>query len=338
MRLAAVLTLTYVIVVLALVGALHKPYEPSQSQIVMHNGLSLTRPSAMPCALSTRDDSMLFSARTSPTGKWVVENYGNTCSDFRGNFVAIRKSGDRPSPSDKLTSLYWPDTSLFFVWTDDDHLAVKEGPFRLIVDQPIIDGPSEFKGIHITYSRYEFAHSGQDPYKAQNVTRVAFPEDHVTASFDEKKFGQGKMCELSLNLDDGTIYDAVGLDIDINATPCSGMVCGGVSSQFWVGNRLDGRYGKPLTSATVSFLPSYNKLPQGADHRAVKGGFYSNGAINLVKQLSSQQPSVQYLFNFNEDLVSYEFSTDQIRPVLDRFMLCIAGVDFNWLEHLNKPH
>ena len=279
---------------------------------------------------------MLFSTRSSPTGKWIVENYGNVCDRYLDeNFVSIRKVGDRLSPSDKLTKLQNPDVSLFFVWTDDDHLAVKEGPDRVTIDQPIIHGPSEFKGINVTYSRYERERSGPDRYKTHNMTQVAIPENHVTASFDERSFRGAKICELSLSLNDGTIYDAVGLDIDIRVTSCSDMSCGGISSQFWVGNRVDGRYGKPLTSATVSFLPSYNELPKGVDQRAVRGIFFSDG---LVKQLSAQKISFQYLLNFNEDLLSYEFSTEQIRPVLNRLMSCIAGVDLDPLGHLSKSH
>ena len=217
---------------LAFVGARFRLSGSLQSLAVTHGGLSLTRPGVEPCASWARDDLMLFSTRSSPTGKWVAENRGNFCNGYGENYIAIRKSGSELSPSDKLMKLWGPDLSLFFVWTDDDHLAVKEGPFRPIMGQPVINGPAEFKGIHVAYSRYGFEPSGQDHYKAGNVARITVPADRVTAAFDEERYGQGKMCELSLSMEDGTTYDAVGLDIDINTTPCHNMICGGVSSQF----------------------------------------------------------------------------------------------------------
>ncbi len=337
MRLSVCLTLACSVLLVALFGRTLLPPMFQQRRTVTHAGLTLPRPSAKACASFATDDLMLFSSRASPSGKWVAENYGSVCNGSSNNFIAIRRSGDERLPSDKLTSTGAPDVSIFFAWADDGHLAVREGSSRSIVNEPILSGPAEFKGIEVTYSRYEVKGISGEVDMAQNVTGLDVPAKGVAASFDERRSYTGKICELSIELSDGAIYDTVGIDIDVTVNPCNGMLCGGVSSQFWLGNRIDGRYGKPLTSATVSFIPSYNWHPVSVGHRAVQGVFYNKAGTSLVKQLDAERISVQYFLNFTETLTSYSFSTEQIRSVLSKFSSCAGEVDLEWLNHSNNP-
>jgi hypothetical protein len=164
-------------------------------------------------------------------------------------------------------------------------------------------------------------------------------ETEVSAATAEEATKTGRRCRFSLSASEGTIYDQIGLRFEANINRCNRVRdCAGISSEFWIGKRVDGQPGVALTSATVSDIPSYNRLPEGDRNGAVRGGFGEGSAIDLVTALSSAALDIQYSLNFFDTILSYRFQTRQIATSVQSFKSCIGDGDFNWAVHeATKP-
>jgi len=166
------------------------------------------------------------------------------------------------------------------------------------------------------------------------------PEDFL-AKFTEKpgktaisgRWVNSKSCELRIIAKDGKEYDQIGMTIVANVAPCeapapSGKTCGEIGSHFDVGQRIDHAYGWLLTSATVSGIPSYNRLPDGQGYRAIRGQFLGTSAISLIEALNSLSFDIEYKLNFTEKMSKYIVPTTPISEVLDDFKKCIGSTHF----------
>jgi hypothetical protein len=270
------------------------------------------------------DEWFLFSSAVSPDGTWIAENFG-TGGCCNGGFVVVRKISERSSNA--AIVLPSPAADLFMIWRDDTNLSL----FQNAYDGPF-NGPSTYRGVNIAYSTYSLGVNDHHTFDAANVSKksLAVKEKDVSVETSERQTTSGRMCVLSLSIRDGVVYDKVGVRIEASVNRCDrDRLCVGISSNFWVGERVDRRLAVALTSATISSIPSYNRTPVGDRMGAVRGGFYGNNAVQLMAAFDSRSIDIQYSLNFFDEIVSYTIPTNEISESLDFLIPCVRAADFN---------
>jgi hypothetical protein len=296
----------------------------------------------LPCLLAASANSaglpanpLLFSSATSPDGVWIAENFG-TEGCCGGGFVLVHKISEASAPSDAAIFSPSPASDLFLIWRDDSTLSLVQDS-----NSEPLKGPSTYRGIAILYLKYQNKVNYDHFFGPANVSQkvVQLKNGNISADTSVDTTKSGRLCRLSLTAIDGTIYDKVGLHIVTSVNHCNRSIdCAGISSEFWIGKRIDGQQGIALTSATVSDIPSYNRLPTGDHNSAVRGSFGEGSAVDLVTALSSEMLDVQYSLNFFDAIISYRLETSQIASSIDSFKTCISGGDFNWIiREKTKP-
>jgi hypothetical protein len=165
--------------------------------------------------------------------------------------------------------------------------------------------------------------------------KIRLAPEAISAVFSREDADGRQTCRLSLQAKDGSLYDEIGADIEANVNACSlPMACPGIDTRFRIGHRVDGTFGKLLTSATISDIPSYNRLPDGFGYTTIRGQFGAANADKLVDELQKESFNLQYSINFDEATFSHEIPTQKIkRPVAD-FLSCTVGADFRWSRHM----
>jgi hypothetical protein len=286
-------------------------------------------------SVASPEKPFILSSAVSPDGVWIAENFGtNDCCS--GGFVLIHKKSEPSSPSDRAISSASTAPGLFMIWLDDKRLSLVQDSN----DVPV-NGPTMYKGITLVYSTYHNRASDSHTFDTANASKrsVSIKEPDATSEAATEVTKTGRRCTFSLSASDGTVYDKIGMRIEASVNRCNRTRdCAGISSQFWIGKRVDGQHGVALTSATVSNIPSYNRLPEGDRTSTVRGSFGESGAVDLVAALSSEAIDIQYSLNFFDAIILYRIETKQIASSVKSFKACIGDGDFNWLpQEKTKP-
>jgi hypothetical protein len=276
------------------------------------------------------DDSFLLSAAISPDGTWVAENFGRDgCCD--GGYVLIRKIFEPALAADAIIFSASPAPDLFLIWQNGTSLTLAQDAN----DEPVT-GPAAYRGINLVYSTYQTRASDQHTFDSARLAKsaVSVSEASVSADASVERTASGRVCHLSLSVSDGSVYDKVGLDLSASINRCDRQIdCAGMNSRFWVGKKIDGRHGVALTSATVSDVPSYNRIPTGNRNSEVRGQFIAQSATDLLASVKSGVVDVHYSLNFFDEIVSYRIDTNRVFGAIESFGACIGDGDFNWIEH-----
>jgi hypothetical protein len=275
------------------------------------------------------DEPVLVGSTISPNGIWVAESFGyNDCC--KGGFVSIHKTSERSFPSEAPIVSAETGAGTFMIWQDDDHLSL----VRASNSSPLT-GPNEYRGITILYSQYQVRRNDKNAFDdANSHVTINIPKEKVSARIVEKATKTGKRCSFSLSAIDGALYDKVGVTIEANVFSCNrAKICAGISSNFWVGKRTDGRHNVTLTWATVSDFPLGARYPDGNRNSSVRGGgFAGTDEVDLVKYMDQETLEIKYALNFFDSVISYRVETERVRDSIDAFKTCIGDGDFNWLE------
>jgi hypothetical protein len=90
-----------------------------------------------------------------------------------------------------------------------------------------------------------------------------------------------------------------------------------------------------LTSATISDIPSYNRLPEGDQGTTVRGQFLEQNAAALIEQLKHKQPAIQieYSREFFQQVIKYDVPLAGAAEAIEQFNACLGDADFLWLKH-----
>ena len=276
------------------------------------------------------DKPFLYSSAVSPDGVWIAENFG-TDGCCNGGFVLIRKTSEPSSPSDAAIISASPEPGLFMIWRDQKNLSLVRDS-----NGSKFEGPTKYRGIAIVYSAYENRINDRQTFDVANISKesMTISERGVSADIAEEQTSIGRNCVLSVSARDGTVYDRIGVRIQASINRCDRAAdCAGISSKFWIGERVDRRPGVALTSATISNIPSYNRLPADDRMSAVRGSFGGNSAVDLMAALNSDAMDLQYSLNFFDRIVSYAVATKEISNSIGSFKSCVGDADFNWLIH-----
>jgi hypothetical protein len=213
------------------------------------------------------------------------------------------------------------------IWEDDKKLALFSNS-----NSGALKGPNTYRGITIVYSTYHNRINDNHTFDTAKISKLSLDVKDAGAETDQETTKTGRRCGFSITASDGAIYDKIGMRIEASINRCNRTRdCAGMSSEFWVGNRMDGQHGVALTSATISNIPSWNRLPKGDRNNEVRGGFGESSGTELVAALGSKTIDVQYSLNFFDTILSYHIETGRIAASTEAFKACIGDGDFNWL-------
>ena len=218
--------------------------------------------------------------------------------------------------------------SLFLRWTDNRRLLVlsdSRGPLP-----PIVKTRNN-ASLGVSYSTYVRYGAADASRLAKAHSSVVLNPADVAAVFNTKSRSDPpvKSCELTFSARDGKEFTEIALTLTATIYECgSGLVekhCGGIRSKFKVGQKIDGTEGELLTSATVSQIPSYNELPDGANYRAIRGQFLGPSVPPLFQSLGSDTFSIDYNFDFDRRGVRYGVPAAAISTPVTKFRDCAGS-------------
>lgn len=267
-------------------------------------------------------DSKQFSSKSSPDGRYVAENHGYVHNE-RGGFILLTRSD---GSAKKQVLLRSPEThpDLFFVWRDNSHLEI-------MTEGVPLSGLDRFEDIEVTYLAYRY----QAPnYAIPHSTWTIMP-NAGDAKFAKTAIGGARrLCSLNIAIRDDLRKANFGVLISASVGACSHRpeaTCGGIETHLWMRKEVLGP--EPLTSATISAIPSYNRIPDGDGHAQVRGQFLEDSAARLIDEMQKPHFTLQYAFNFGEPIIAYDVDATLIAPALKDFTNCTVGADFKWMQH-----
>jgi hypothetical protein len=275
----------------------------------------------------------VFSSRTSPDGSKVAENIRLDGADGGTGHLIIR---DAQSNDVHDLLLGDPAPDLFIRWLDSNNLEIwREGGLSE-KEMPDLIG-----NVHVARKFYAFPSSSTDTYKRPGlaIQRVNVPADNVRGTFgqhpDNVHFGNSaRFCVLSIEIKPDASYDAakveitVGMNIDRKPRPSAG-----VDTEFTLDAQLQPGRQTILTSATISDIPSYNRLPTGDQGTTVRGQFLEQNAAALIEQLKQPAIQIEYSRDFFQQVVKYDAPLTGASEAVEQFNACIGNADFLWLQH-----
>jgi hypothetical protein len=88
-----------------------------------------------------------------------------------------------------------------------------------------------------------------------------------------------------------------------------------------------------LTSATVSSIPSYDRLPTGSGGTSVRGQFLEQSAVSLVEKIKSGSITLDFSRNFFDEVIIYALPLSAVAKPVSDFENCLEDADFLWLQH-----
>jgi uncharacterized protein YceK len=275
----------------------------------------------------------IFSSRTSPDGSKVAENIGLDGTDGGTGRLVIR---DTQSKVVHDLLLGHPAPDLFLKWLDSNNLEIwrEGGPGEK-------EMPDQIGTVHVVRKFYLFPSSSTDTYKRPGlaIKRVTVPAENVSGTFEQHSDNvhlrnSARFCVLSIEIKPDLSYDAakveitVGMNIDRKPRPSAG-----VGTDFTLGTQLQPGRQTILTSATISDIPSYNRLPTGDQGTRVRGQFLEQNAAALIEQLKQPAIQIEYSRDFFQQVIKYDLPLTGAAEALQQFSACIGNADFLWLKH-----
>ena len=226
----------------------------------------------------------VFSSRTSPDGSLVAESVMIGDGEAGGRLVIRAKDG-----SERHVDLAYT-ASTFLRWQDDRHLEVwSEGP-------PIdLKGVDRLGNVSLVPRSYEIPKNLALAYSLPGTASrtVVVPAAEVVATFSRRPYenGEGRICVLTLGTAPDPSFDAASVEITAGVTTsCKPHPCSSIATRFSLADRRTSGRQTVLTSATVSDIPSYNRLPTGSDGTSIRGQVLEQSAATLIEALN--KPSV----------------------------------------------
>lgn len=270
----------------------------------------------------------VFSSSSSPDNTLIAENA------MQGDEAAVGRVSVRDQKGTMVYETVFNETlpSLFLRWTDNKNLLVLSDSRRSL--PPIVKTMNE-ASLGVSYSTYVRYGAADASRLAKAHSFLVLNPADVAAGFDtmSRTDPPVKSCELNFSAKDGKEFTEIALTIIAAIYECgSGLTekhCGGVRSKFKVGQKIDGTEGELLTSATVSQIPSYNELPDGANYRAIRGQFLGPSVPPLFQSLGSDTFSIDYNFDFDRRNVRYGVPAAAISIPVTKFRDC-AGSQTVW--------
>jgi hypothetical protein len=246
-------------------------------------------------------DSERFSSQTSPNGNWVAENfYVDGCvGECATGLISLHQLGNGAVFKFGLKE---PMPDVFFQWVDDSHLRILT---QNISNAAPLNLPDKLGGIFLTHGTYSMLNAADATARAKKVETYSLPANNVSATFSTASYApmKGTTCKLQIKANDANTFDKIGVDLTVHfGQACySGLTgnCGGMDSNFSVGNSLDRSANWMLTSADVVNAHGYGVLSTGADHKAIRGQFLDKNAITVRNALNTAFFEVVYNFNFD---------------------------------------
>jgi hypothetical protein len=277
-------------------------------------------------------EKTVVSSRTSPNGSMVAENVYVDDGGGRGEGTGhlIVRNAQAKDGHDQVLGEPAPD--LFMRWTDDSHLEVwREGSLGELPGLDMIGG------VRVVPRSYVFPHNSTDTYRRPGlpIDTIDVPVDKVSAIFDQYSINHGKSCRLSIETAPDPSYEIAKVAITVVVIDHGNLdrPSGGVHTRFTLSNRHDVGRQTMLTSATISDIPSYNRLPEGGEGTMVRGHFLEQPAVALIESL--KQPSIQIVYSrdFFDKVVRYDVPLANASKALGEFNACLGDVDLLWIQH-----
>ena len=88
-----------------------------------------------------------------------------------------------------------------------------------------------------------------------------------------------------------------------------------------------------LTLATISDIPSYNRLAVGDRGTALRGVFLEDSASRLVKALRSGTVTLEFSIDFFERTARYVLPLASVATQTAEFNACLGDADMSWMRH-----
>jgi hypothetical protein len=249
--------------------------------------------------------------------------------DFEGKGYLIIRGAQAKGGHDLFLGDPAPD--LFMRWIDDRDLEIwREG---VLSDTP---EPDMIGDVHIVRRSYVFPYNSADTYLRPGISAatIAVPASDVSAIFDQHSTKTGGFCVLSIETAPNPSYDTAKAEISVGiSTTCKNKrdrPCAGIKTRFHLSNSRDGNRQTMLTSATISDIPSYNRLPEGAEGTMLRGQFLEQSAVALIEQLKQPSIEIEYSRDFFEQVLRYDVPLAASAKVIGEFKACFGNADLLW--------
>lgn len=266
-------------------------------------------------------DKTVFSSRTSPNGLLVAESVMIGDGEAGGQLV-IRARDGREWHVDLANTA----PNLFMRWIDNQQLEVWSEPQKLDLgnNDPIGD-------VRIVPKSFEFPKDIANAYRriGLNTRNVFVLAEKVAATFVDRTKGTARVCVLTIGTMPDPMYDTANVEITAVVNPACNRSrpCAGIYTRFFLGNDHRPSPQAALTSATISDIPSYNRLPTGAGGTSIRGEFLEQSAETLVNELKGSSITLDFSRNFFDQVIRYELPLSAAAEPIGQFGLCVGDAD-----------
>ena len=270
----------------------------------------------------------MFSSRASPDGSFVAESVTIGDGEAGGRLVIRAKDG-----SERHIDFAETEPGLFLRWWDDTHLELWSE--RRQVD---LKGADHLGGVSIAARSYDFPTDGATAYGRPGLAThtIAVPAGEVAATFDRRPYanGNGHFCILALRTAADPSFDPAGVEITAGVTStCRPRPCAGIDTRFTLADGRDGSRQSVLTSATISDIPSYNRLPTGDGGTSVRGHFLEQAAESLVEDLAKPSVVLDFSRDLFDQVLRYDLQLSGVAAPVGEFERCVGDADMLWMRH-----
>jgi hypothetical protein len=271
-------------------------------------------------------ETIVFSSRSSPNGKIVAENVA--IDDGQDGIGQLRVRSTSTTQSQQLP-LRLPDPEMFLRWTDDEHLEIWRS--SVSGDHLVLSGP--FANLQIVEKTYNADQSDSFSKLALTKQTVVVPTNGLRAEFRQIEDRNGKHCRLSIDVPSAPSHEHASVEIEFRVWRLNAREKhADISTNFKLENPAKDTFKFMLTSATISDIPSYNRLPEGTEGTMIRGQFLEHSAVALMDKLKSSSIQLEYSRNFFGQIVVYDIQTFEIKQQTDQLLTCIGDAKLTYAD------
>ena len=274
---------------------------------------------------SIYNEITVFSSRSSPNGSNTAENVMVGEGERAFGQMIIHSKNDWTSQKLFLGA---PEADLFLRWVDNEHLQLWRSSDGGIFNRYPSEFPQKLGNVQIDERVYSTAQENTSFNLKHWSKEIEVPSENLIAKFVERNEQNERHCILSLEIPETPTYDLASFELEVSVSKNnSGKKYAELSSRFKLANPSDENWKYMLTSATVSNIPSYNGLSEGADGTQIRGQFLGSNALTLIEKLKSNSIQLEYSRNFFEQTLKYNIPTHEIKEKIDKLLSCFGGVE-----------
>ncbi|WP_296583112.1 hypothetical protein [Xanthobacter sp.] len=273
-------------------------------------------------------DVTVLSTRTSPDGILVAENL-LTGDEGNGRLLIRGKDG-----SEHHFDFTHGLADLFLRWSDDRNLEVwTEEP------QPEFINSFRLGDVWVIPKVYGgHSHKWLESTSSENDSRkdmIMVHADKVVSAFSSSTNGTLRLCVLKIGAAESPNQTAadVELTVHVNSGCNRRRPCGAIDSRFTLDERPNVDHQTTLTSATISAIPSYNRIPTGDRGISLRGEFLEESAASLLDRLNGASITLDFVRDFSGPEIRYNLPISSLKSSLDTFRTCVGDADMLWLRH-----